>query len=1421
MKHQHTFALIFFVLISSFSAISQKKYDKLLQKADDKYEYGDYKKAIKGLKAFKAKIDKLGNENVYTPTYFLREARYYWAFGIVTGFENSLSNALASSIRLNGEKSENHIKVKLEVADIYMLYGNFVAAKQQIDESKTILKENFTEDNDLNAKADLYLAMTLSNMGFYQAALGYITDREQYFRARIANKESYTTDKGDTKTRKLTEKEIFTRYAELATLLSYKARTYGDMGDMDNAYASYEKTRDWIDGEKKYLGSDSYEYIEHQFAFANFKVANGLDPDLLGTGAHKEEGYGRILDRLKKSHNESHYLAFGIYETLLKQYLVNRRQAKYRNLKVEYERAIGKNFQKNSLHQINLDKLDFNSKLDRDKTKNLEDMANSILANTQTLPKNHKITIDVLDFLYRIAIKERNFKRAEDYLQEIISIQQSLFGKDSPKSHLARIKLANFYVDYTNKIIEANDIYTNSFYGVVDKEISPMHEDYIGILTHIAALREYQDNYDDARTLLNSAMRIALMKYSNKEDIEYAKILEKVAKLQINMGEYVAGGENINFVLEVYDKLKIKNDEYTLVNLVMAQQTKATLMGIYGFFDDAEDLINESKKLLEGARTLEGYNSFESDDELAGLYVFLGRYSDSEELLAKLLIEYEKIYGAKSGKILPALINQGRLQLLLGNYNEAEKTAKKANEIAVSVFGETSTKTAETLMLLGEIQVSLGDYEQATSILENAVRIQEARFGKDHINVALAMSQLGVARFYNDEPVEEVEKTMLLAAENIKKNLSDQNPRYAEVLTNLAKVYIQSGKFNEAFKALQTSENIWVSITGRRGSSRNVNVGKVNLLTGDLHYSQKNYTKAEEYYVRARDNFKRSLNSEHPEYVKVLSRLSRVYYMQGNADKAKNTMEEAIASYDTYIKRYFGSLSEREKAKFWNTIKPDYEFYNTLAIQYMSRDENTIGTMYNNALQTKALLLNSSIKVRERILSSGDEELISKFQDWLKKKELMTKVLSMSVEEQAQNDISPARLYQEVEELEKFLSEKSEDFGNKLEESNVTWEQVRSALGPNEVALEMVRFRYFEHTLTDSVVYAVLYLKNERDFKKPKVILLHNGQDLENRFFKFYRNAIILQMDDPVSYGQFWEPIVSKIGNLNTIYLSPDGVYNQINLEAIPISENKYVLDNSNIVLVSNTKDIFLHKGDPKNTKPSSTEALMFGNPDFYRNAEARRTWPQLPETEKEVTELRRLLASNGMKSDYYTKDEATEEQIKAVLNPSILHIATHGFFTEVSQKTEDMELKDAEAAKNPLLQTGLILTGGGDLFAKTTFNYNLENGILTAYEAMNLNLDKTDLVVLSACETGLGKLEVGEGVYGLQRAFLVAGAKTLIMSMFKVDDTATQKLMVLFYKKWLETGDKRKAFVDAKKELRNEYQQPIYWGAFLMIGLD
>ena len=160
--------------------------------------------------------------------------------------------------------------------------------------------------------------------------------------------------------------------------------------------------------------------------------------------------------------------------------------------------------------------------------------------------------------------------------------------------------------------------------------------------------------------------------------------------------------------------------------------------------------------------------------------------------------------------------------------------------------------------------------------------------------------------------------------------------------------------------------------------------------------------------------------------------------------------------------------------------------------------------------------------------------------------------------------------------------------------------------------------------------------------------------------------------------------------------------------------------------------------------------------------------------------------------------------------------MATHGFFLSDLDVKDGLDKDDAsEIVENPLFRSGLLLAG----VSATRDEGQLEDGILTAYEAMNLSLDQTELVALSACETGLGEVRNGEGVYGLQRAFNVAGAKAVLMSLWQVDDVATQELMTTFYSIWIQGGDKHAAFRQTQLALKAKYPQPFYWGAFVLSG--
>ncbi|HYC84081.1 MAG TPA: CHAT domain-containing tetratricopeptide repeat protein, partial [Chryseosolibacter sp.] len=1034
--------------------------------------------------------------------------------------------------------------------------------------------------------------------------------------------------------------------------------------------------------------------------------------------------------------------------------------------------------------------------------------------NSKAIPKNYKTTERILEFLTEVALSQKEYTNAENYLKQIIEIKKELYGETSPEYNLSRIKLACFYLDYTNNIATAGQIFEEAYFKVVAKEIGPWHKDNLNILNHLGKYFEITDDYKRATEILDKAKDIANSKYQNT-DYAFGIELDYLAQLYLKIGAYEKAEENITRGLKILEEFRKEDDK--VAYYIHALETEAKFLAIKGMFDEAEHNLDRSSKLIRKEHvSIAG--DLSSAEELSSLYIQLGKYRAAEELLEVYIPEYEKLFGKQSVRLIGPLVNEGRILLARAEYSEAERTALRANAIAVATYGEHSTKTAPTQKLLADIYYTLGDLEKAEANYTKALTSQEKQFGRQHIEVAKSLSQLALIKFYKGDDRQNVEKLMLEARDIMEKKLSKDNPQYAEILKNVAVLYISEGKYDIAFNSLTVAEGIWRSKTGRKN---NINAASIYTLTGDVYYQLKNYPRAKEFYNRSRAVYKDYFSSKHPEYVKVLSKLSKVAYMQGEMKDAKSLIEESLGNYENFIKTYFPALSEGEKAKYWNTIRNDFEFYNTLAFSNREDPAALAGKVYDYQLLTKALLLSSSIKIRERIMQSTDEALKTQYSSWIQKKELLTLALSMTPQQLAENGIETENLQQEVERIEKDLSEKSELFGQSVENKRLKFDDVRKSLKPNEVAMEMVRYRHFNHTLTDSVVYAVLYLK--ADDSKPHVILLKDGKHMEGRFFKFYRNAITSKIPDSHSYRVYWKAINDELGQVSTIYLSADGVYNQINLEAIPTPDGRYIIDNSNIVLVSNTKDIYLKKVKTPSTAKDNT-AFMFGNPEFYvASADGARNISALPGTEKEINELNYLLRQKGWNTTGFVSNSAAEEKIKEMNSPKIFHIATHGLYRPSTQMTLEKEIEGNQAvlSQNPLLRTGLLLRGAGDLLQKTNFNYNMESGILTAYEAMSLNLDQTDLVVLSACETGLGDLQAGEGVYGLQRAFLVAGAKVLIMSMFKVDDEATQKLMLKFYQKWLNTGNLRQSFIDAKKELRVEYPDPIYWGAFIMIGME
>jgi len=216
-----------------------------------------------------------------------------------------------------------------------------------------------------------------------------------------------------------------------------------------------------------------------------------------------------------------------------------------------------------------------------------------------------------------------------------------------------------------------------------------------------------------------------------------------------------------------------------------------------------------------------------------------------------------------------------------------------------------------------------------------------------------------------------------------------------------------------------------------------------------------------------------------------------------------------------------------------------------------------------------------------------------------------------------------------------------------------------------------------------------------------------------------------------------------------------------------------------------------------------------------------------LPGTSSEVITVAGLLRKQNWKVSLYQGSTALEEVVKAAQRPRVVHIATHGFFLSDQQFQPQNRLneKASNGLQDPMLRSGLLFDGADRALKQEPALEGIENGVLTAYEAGNLNLQGTELVVLSACETGLGENRAGEGVFGLRRAFQEAGAEAVLMSLWSVPDEETKELMELFYTHWLNGEEKhaalRAAELDERERVKKRYGRdlPYYWGAFVLVG--
>lgn len=755
-------------------------------------------------------------------------------------------------------------------------------------------------------------------------------------------------------------------------------------------------------------------------------------------------------------------------------------------------------------------------------------------------------------------------------------------------------------------------------------------------------------------------------------------------------------------------------------------------------------------------------------NNMAVLYKELGEYEESEKLINQAIAINEEKLEKTQIPLAITLNNKAMLYQTLGRYDEAEKLMNRCLEVADEEMREKSPNYTRFKINLAILYKETGRLELAKKEYEEQIKIKKRRFADHQPEFAHLCKGLAAVLLEMDgDHDEEIVKLLKDALEIYEKEYSVDHPAYATTAMDLGNFYRIKGETDQA----------------------------------------------SEYLTKAVEIRKQLLGANHLDYYQALESLSLLRWQEGNIDEATEMLKEVSSGTLGYIDTYFAHMSETEKAKFWDKLQPRLQkFYSFTTANYQKRPE-LLGIMFNNQLKTKALLLNASSKVRETILKSGNKELINTYLAWLKQKEELARVYTLTKEELAEEQINVDSLERATNQMEKELNKASEEFSSEYNKGDITYDLIQAQLGPNEALVEIIRYRVFSTTFKDSVHYAALILTADKD--QPDLVLLEDGNKMEGLFVKAYRKAIVGGHDAPEAYARYWSPIGKQIADKKRLYVSVDGVYNLISLNTLK-NGAEYMIDDHDIFILSNSKDLLKIKSPDKQTVTKT--ATLVGFPDYGDNDAIS----SLPGTKKEIEYINTLLQKYHYKTNEYLAKEATEEHVKNT-HSYIVHVATHGFFfPDIDHVKADrvFGIETSTAKSNPLHRSGLLLANAeATIFGQEADHSTSNNGILTAYETMNLSLDHTDLVVLSACETGLGDIKAGEGVYGLQRSFLVAGANSVIMSLWQVSDDATMELMSNFYEIYLKTGNKQLAFHQAQLKVKEKFPAPFFWGAFVLVG--
>jgi CHAT domain-containing protein/Tfp pilus assembly protein PilF len=920
----------------------------------------------------------------------------------------------------------------------------------------------------------------------------------------------------------------------------------------------------------------------------------------------------------------------------------------------------------------------------------------------------------------------------------------------------------------------------------------------------------------------------------DSDQFRLTEALNRLGDLYAEMGRYQEAESALQRAIAI--RRKIRGEDHPDTAGIM--NDLGMLYENTGRLKEAEAIYLKALEIRERGLGSDHLEVSLSLNSLAWFYYYTGRYSESETLYRRALAIREKRLGADHRDVATVLNNFGVLLNEMGRYDEAESVLKRALEIRQAKLEPDHAHIGTTLNNLALVYRSTGRFDEAVGLYRKTLEVMEKAYGPEHANVGTVLTNLGRIYFLQQN-FSEAEPVLKRALQIREKALGAEHPQVSFATEALAGLYLEEKKYDQAGFFLERTEAIRAKALGVRHPSNTSVIVKRALLSR----MRKDFSGALNQYKTALEIREENSGGKHPGRAVPLSGLAFASAALGKQEEARSYFEQALDVHTSTRETVFALLSDRQKLSFLSLQEPDLHASISHTLQFATRDPKDLENTFNRWLQWKGSLLEAQSRYQQALVLSEKEPFREK---WEVLQEVRRELAQLWIGGPGRKSNEEYRKrVQELEEKKQLLEaeltsmSRSFQYDDTIRKANA--ETLQKHIPEESVYLDFGLIRWHDFSTDETArPHYILFLLFPEGHQNVIAIDLGDAEIIEKavrNFISFVRENASASTRNRLSrqlYTLLFGKAEPYLKGRKRFVISPDALLHLLPFEILITPAGRTLLEAFDISYVASGRDIFRWR-DPVEL---NSGAMIVADPVYsiqplgeedqeskeITNILRKQSLGPLPGARREAEIIRRILSEKSSEEvEMYVGDQASESKlVTSKSGRRILHIAAHGFFLSDGETLEIPETGNSllsgwapqAAYRNPMLRSGILLSPSSPEPQLAS-----EDGILSAEEILSLNLRGTELVTLSACDTALGEIHHGEGVLGLQRSLILAGSRTLIMSLWQVSDKATEDLMKRFYSLWTAGLNKSQAFRQARLELYRINSDPFFWGAFIMIG--